>query len=116
MASVGFGGEAKVWDFRDGSWNLEGQADGKFIVSTSIFCVLLTYIPEGNKAGEIWAIALSEDGQYLASTTVDGRINVWDCFSDRKKIREFETKGSFGLAIDLVCQLQSPTVTAKYTK
>jgi superkiller protein 8 len=56
---------------------------------------------DGNKAGEIWAIALSEDGQYLASTTYDGRINVWDLHDGRKKIREFETKGSFGLCIDL---------------
>lgn len=53
-------------------------------------------------AGEVWAIALSEDGQYLASTTYDGRINVWDTLGERKKIREYETKGSFGLAIDLV--------------
>lgn len=52
-------------------------------------------------AGEIWAIALSEDGQFLASTTYDGRINVWDLIHEGKKIREYETKGSFGLCIDL---------------
>ena len=61
------------------------------------------------KAGEIWAIALSEDGQYLAGTTYDGRVNVWDVNTltgDEKgsaeKIREYETKGSFGMSIDLV--------------
>lgn len=58
-----------------------------------------------NKAGEVWAIALSENGQYLASTSFDGRINVWDTVADRVKIREFETKGSFGMAIDLVSML-----------
>lgn len=57
---------------------------------------------DGNKAGEMWAIALSEEGQYLASTTYDGRINVWDTLAGRQKIREYETKGSFGLCIDLV--------------
>ena len=57
---------------------------------------------DGNKAGEIWAIALSADGQYLAATSFDGRINVWDDLSDGAKIREFETKGSFGMSIDLV--------------
>lgn len=56
-----------------------------------------------NKAGEVWAIALSENGQYLASTSIDGRINVWDNFADGAKIREFETKGSYGMSIDLVC-------------
>ncbi len=36
-----------------------------------------------------------------SSTTYDGRINVWDLFSGRKKIREYETKGSFGMCIDM---------------
>lgn len=57
---------------------------------------------DGNKAGEIWAIALSNDGEYLASTAYDGRINVWQTGGERRKIREFETKGSFGMCIDLV--------------
>ena len=57
---------------------------------------------DGNKAGELWAIALSEDGEYLASTAYDGRINVWDLGARRTKIKEFETKGSFGMCIDLV--------------
>ena len=56
---------------------------------------------DGNHAGEVWAIALSEDGQYLASTTYDGRINVWDTIAGQK-IREYETKGSYGMTIDLV--------------
>ncbi|KAL8939426.1 MAG: hypothetical protein Q9211_002751 [Gyalolechia sp. 1 TL-2023] len=59
-------------------------------------------IVDGNKAGEVWAIALSADGQYLAATSIDGRINVWDIVGGNTKIREFETKGSFGMAIDLV--------------
>ena len=61
------------------------------------------------KAGEIWAVALSEDGKYLAGTTYNGRVNVWDTTtikSDEKeaavKIREYETKGSFGLSVALV--------------
>ena len=37
----------------------------------------------------------------MASTTYDGRINVWDLVNGRNKIREFETKGSFGMCIDL---------------
>jgi len=57
---------------------------------------------DGNKAGEIWAIALSEDGQYLAASSFDGRINVWDNLAGGVKIREYETKGSFGMTIDLV--------------
>jgi superkiller protein 8 len=59
------------------------------------------------KAGEVWAIALSEDGQFLASTTYDGRINVWDV-SDQStpRIRRYETTGSagagsFGMCVDL---------------
>ena len=58
-------------------------------------------IVDCNGAGEIWAIALSEDGQFLASTSFDGRINVWDLLASRKKIRQYETKGSFGMCIDM---------------
>lgn len=83
-ASAGFGGEVKIWSISEsGGWAEEGK------------------IEDGNKAGEIWALALSEDGQFLASTTYDGRINVWDLVAGRKKIREYETKGSFGMCIDM---------------
>lgn len=83
-ASAGFGGEVKIWSIsKSGEWVEEEM------------------IVDGNKAGEIWAIALSEDGHFLASTTYDGRINVWDVVDGRKKIREYETKGSFGMCIDM---------------
>ncbi|KAK3171085.1 hypothetical protein OEA41_003169 [Lepraria neglecta] len=82
-ASVGFGGEVKIWGVQDAQWSESRK------------------IVDGSKAGEIWAIALSEDGQYLAATSFDGRINVWDYLADGAKIREFETKGSFGMSIDL---------------
>ncbi|KAI4162566.1 MAG: hypothetical protein LQ342_003797 [Letrouitia transgressa] len=79
IASAGFSGEVLLWKQDNDRWT---EMDG-------------------NKAGEIWAIALSSDGRYLAATSVDGRINVWDNLSDQTKIREYETKGSFGMSIDL---------------
>ncbi|KAL8785341.1 MAG: hypothetical protein Q9213_003406 [Squamulea squamosa] len=83
LASAGFAGDVKLWRYEEGQWAKNGE------------------IVDGNKAGEIWAIAISAEGQYLAATSVDGRINVWDNFGGYRKIREFETKGSFGMAIDL---------------
>ena len=62
-------------------------------------------IAEAPKAGELWALTLSEDGRYLAGTTYDGRINIWDLLGGRQKFREYETKRSFGLSIDLVSVL-----------
>lgn len=70
--------------------------------------------PDGTmklKAGELWATALSEDGRFLAGTSHDGKVGVWDLKTliegNKKegasaKIREYETKGSFGLCIDMV--------------
>lgn len=57
-----------------------------------------------HKPGDIWAIALSADGQYLASTSINGRIHVWNLnkAEGMPRIREYETKGSFGLSVDLV--------------
>ncbi|KAL8960109.1 MAG: hypothetical protein Q9193_003134 [Seirophora villosa] len=85
FASAGFAGDVKLWNLDQGQWTKRGEIGDS----------------DGNKAGEIWAIALSADGQYLAATSIDGRINVWDNLGGSTKIREFETKGSFGMAIDL---------------
>lgn len=81
----------KIWSISTENW--EWSEAGKVV--------------DGNQAGEVWAIALSEDGQFLASTTYDGRINVWDLNvatqqgTKGKKIREYETKGSFGMCVDM---------------
>lgn len=90
-ASAGFGGEVKLWALNQdtGEWSGNGEITGPSV-----------------KPGEVWAIALSEDGSYLASTTNDGRINVWDIKDESKtKIQEYETgnagSGSFGMSIDL---------------
>lgn len=90
-ASAGFGGDVSIWACdEEGVWKSVGQ------------------IKDNSKAGEIWAIALSEDGQFLAGTTYDGRVNVWDIStmgngdaSGAEKIREYQTKGSYGMSIDL---------------
>lgn len=107
-ASAGFGGEVKVWTLQDGQWN----ESRKIVGGISIIPILqhagsknAHVFADRNKAGEIWAIALSTDGQYLASTSFDGRINVWDNLAEGAKIREFETKGSFGTSIALVLLL-----------
>lgn len=93
--SAGFGGEAKIWKHEDGIWKLDSEInigkDGAKKV----------------KAGEIWAVALSVDGHYLAATTYDGRVNVWDLANVNEKFREYETKGSFGMCVDLVSFPQS---------
>lgn len=90
-ASAGFGGEVKIWalNAETGEWAGNGEITGATV-----------------QAGEVWALALSEDGGYLASTTNDGRINVWDIVDEAKpKIREYETgsagSGSFGMCVDL---------------
>ncbi|TAQ91477.1 hypothetical protein B7494_g246 [Chlorociboria aeruginascens] len=82
LASAGFGGEVKIWALNtESTWELSST------------------ITDANKAGEIWAIALNADGQFLVGTSYDGRINVWDLGDQGKKIREYETKGSFGLCV-----------------
>ncbi|KAI1432149.1 WD40 repeat-like protein [Xylaria sp. CBS 124048] len=93
-ASVGFGGEVSIWK---ADYSHRWEASGH---------VQVTKESAKNGAGELWAIALSEDGRYLASTTYDGRINVWALLDDRETtFREYETAsagaGSFGLCVDL---------------
>lgn len=91
-ASVGFGGEVKTWTLGEGMWledehQIKGE-DGKKL-----------------KAGEVWAVTLTDDGKYLIGTSTDGKIGVWDLSThERKKIREYETKGSFGTCVHVVSQ------------
>lgn len=85
-ASAGFEGKVKIWSQDDsGAWIGDGE------------------IVDQNKPGEIWAIAMSADGQYLASSSINGKINVWSLNKSESmpRIREYETKGSFGLCVDL---------------
>ena len=100
LASAGFEGQCIIWNFNEGEWKEEGRITGE-----SRFSEILAFwanFTDGNKAGETWAIALSKDGQYLASTTHDGRVNVWDTKNNGQQIQSFETKGSYGMAIDMV--------------
>ncbi|KAF2271330.1 WD40 repeat-like protein [Westerdykella ornata] len=85
-ASAGFEGKVKIWsaEGENGEWSLDGE------------------IVDGNKPGDVWAIALSADGNYLASSSINGKVNVWALDQQgMPKIREYETKGSFGLCVDL---------------
>lgn len=74
--------------------------------------IILTHFADQNKPGEIWAIALSADGQYLASSSINGKINVWSTSKAEgmPRIREYETKGSFGLCVDLVKHFLHPSI------
>ena len=104
IASAGFAGELLLWVIEEDQWVRKGSVLGMVLIGSLELSIRDQGLEllDGNKPGEMWALALSADGQYLATTSVDGRINVWDILGDRLKIREFETKGSFGLSIDLV--------------
>ncbi|KAI9827030.1 MAG: hypothetical protein M1826_006509 [Phylliscum demangeonii] len=104
-ASVGFGGELKLWRLAAEGADVDPTApEARWMEDGTV--------KDGDKPGEVWALALSRDGQYLASTTYDGRINVWDTSRERVKIRGYETKGSFGLCVHLLEQSADGRLTA----
>ena len=86
-ASAGFGGEIKIWQCdveNSGQWSETGK------------------LPISKSAGEAWAISLDAEGRYLATSSYDGRVGVWDLSPGPEgwaKVREYETKGSFGLCV-----------------
>jgi len=57
---------------------------------------------EGRSSGEVWALALSPTGNFMAATTYNGRVCVYDVPGTGEKVREYETKGSFGMSVDIV--------------
>ncbi|KAL1876988.1 Ski complex subunit Rec14 [Diaporthe australafricana] len=91
-ASVGFGGDIKVWRSNPDS--------GDFSLDYEI-------TPSEAKTkgvGDAWAVALSCDENYMACTTQDGKVHVWDLQS-RSVVQTYETggsgNGSFGLSVGL---------------
>jgi superkiller protein 8 len=96
-ASVGFGGEIKVWSSK--SEDAAGGGGG-----ASEWKLQWELAPSKTGGGDVWAVALSADEGYLACTTSDGRIHVWD-INGREKIQTYETGarggGSFAMAVDL---------------
>lgn len=122
-ASAGFGGEVKIWKVAEsgtGDWIAAGEVDSGNSPASGADSGSANGDGNNNNvktksgAGEGWAVALSENGQFLATTTYDGRIHVWDTTttstatagSNPSKIRTYETgssssSGSFGLCVDL---------------
>ncbi|KAL2155425.1 hypothetical protein VTH82DRAFT_167 [Thermothelomyces myriococcoides] len=105
-ASVGFGGEIKVWTYgnpaEDGNNNNKTKENA--VPSQKEWSLHWELPPSKTDGGDVWAVALSADEGYLACTTSDGRINVWD-IEAREKIQTYETGarggGSFAMAVDL---------------
>ncbi|KAJ5037118.1 Ski complex subunit Rec14 [Penicillium rubens] len=90
--TAGFDGEIKAWSCEDGHWTADRKLTG---------CNGPNKSTADLTGADAWAIAISEDGQYLAGVTQEGRINVWDLSADGTRIRDHETRGNFGTCIDL---------------
>ncbi|KAG0123280.1 WD40-repeat-containing domain protein [Tuber indicum] len=80
-ASSGFDGAINIWDLETLSH--------------------IKQIAKGRSSGEVWAIALSPTGSFMSATTYNGRVCVYDVFGAGEKVREYETKGSFGMSVDI---------------
>ncbi|KAK1092807.1 Ski complex subunit Rec14 [Friedmanniomyces endolithicus] len=89
-ASAGFNGELRIWKRSEyGHWSSAGRE-----------------VPEEKKAGEHWALALSENRQYLACTINDGRTNIYDTRTifaggAAHKFAQFKTQGSLDTSVDI---------------
>lgn len=82
--SVGFGGEIQIWACHDGTWSKDDTAPAAITGS-----------------GEVWAVSLSDNGQFLAGVSQDGHIEVWDLNASGEQVQDYETKGSFGTCLDM---------------
>ena len=104
--SAGFGGEVKIWRF------VRAESTAAAIGKWAEVGRVVTANGTGKKGGvgEVWAVALSDTGRYLATSAYDGRICVWDLLGNGGegfvRVREYETKGSFGLSVAIVSSLR----------
>jgi superkiller protein 8 len=99
-ASAGFGGEIILWNLEklEQQHKIKGQ-EGMSRNARDVW-------PGANMlfvgVKGVWAVALSPQGDRLAASTCDGKINIWDTSKPQKALKTYETKGSFGLCVDIV--------------
>lgn len=93
LVTAGYGGETILWDLNEKKeiQRLDPKEKKE----------------NGVKPGDVWAVALNPAGTTLATTTQDGKVNLFDVKTGEKQ-KEYITKGSFGLAVDL-------SATGKFT-
>ncbi len=102
--SAGFGGEVKVWRCSEaGDWTLGTTLRPSDLVAAGA----AGGDDEGGKTDkttDAWALALSNNEQYLAYTTHDGRVGVWDLQAGKRLLvysANNRATSSFAMAVDL---------------
>ncbi|CAK7271376.1 Ski complex subunit Rec14 [Sporothrix epigloea] len=109
--SVGFGGEVNVWRCSGaGDWALDTTMRPGDLVRGSLADTEdtsgsgPTTRATSDKTTDAWALALSKNEQYLAYTTHDGRVGVWD-LEARSQLLVYSSNNratsSFAMAVDL---------------
>ncbi|CAK7243911.1 MAG: Ski complex subunit Rec14 [Sporothrix thermara] len=113
--SAGFGGEVNVWRRSEaGDWALDTTLRPSDLVSGSAAGTEDASNAGGGgsspakgtaeKTTDAWALALSKNEQYLAYTTHDGRVGIWD-LQARSQLLVYSSNNratsSFAMAVDL---------------
>jgi superkiller protein 8 len=117
--SAGFGGEVKIWQQEPDSklWVQAGRIRESVLgpQKNGTNGANGSGNKEGGMAGELWALAMTRDGRYLAASSYDGRVRVWDMLTGTRDgtgkgktdwepevVRDYETRGNFGMSVALV--------------
>ncbi|CAK7207644.1 Ski complex subunit Rec14 [Sporothrix eucalyptigena] len=105
--SAGFGGEVNVWRRSEaGDWTLDTVLRPSDLVGGGAREDVASgaATKASDKTTDAWALALSKSEQYLAYTTHDGRVGVWD-LQARSQLLVYSTNNratsSFAMAVDL---------------
>ncbi|KJR81258.1 superkiller protein 8 [Sporothrix schenckii 1099-18] len=110
--SAGFGGEVNVWRRSEaGDWTLDTTLRPSDLIAGNKGGAPGTQegapaaaITKTDKTTDAWALALSKNEQYLAYTTHDGRVGVWD-LQARAQLLVYSSHNratsSFAMAVDL---------------
>ena len=112
--SAGFGGDVKIWRLGEaGDWVLDSHLRPKDLVGRGDKGDKGDGTEEGEstdepdkskKTTDAWALALSHDEKYMAYTTHDGRVGVWDV-EGKERLLVYSTHNratsSFAMAVDL---------------
>ncbi|MGA7937463.1 MAG: hypothetical protein WCA35_28185 [Kovacikia sp.] len=82
----------RIWTLADSSQQAAVKADGEHRLPPS-------FLPLSGHASWIWSVAVSPDGQAIASGSEDGTINLWKVAEiGRQQVEEDTERGRYGTA------------------